>query len=128
MRLWGLLGIWSWGAATWRDPPRDRALKALAWTQVVANALYQYLENGAYLGSHGVFAFSTAKQNRWYAWSSRFWMAHVVLDFARLARVRQLRHRSGESVGGEGEEKEGKVERVKEEAKWRRRFGPSKAF
>lgn len=120
LRLWGLLGIWSWGAATWREPPQDRVLRAVAWAQVLANAVYQAMENAAYLGSHGVLRMSEATQNRWYAVSSRFWMAHVVLDFGRLARMRQLRHRRGDRVGVEKEERDGagKVQMVKEEAKW----------
>ena len=43
-------------------------------------------------------------------------MMHVALDFVRLARVRVLRRRAGKVSGGE--EKEGKLEAVKEEAKW----------
>jgi len=116
LRLWGLLGIWSWAAAAWREPPSDRVLRVLMWTQVATNAAYQYLENGAYLSSHGVLRWSEERQTRWYVWSSRFWMAHVALDLGRLVRVKQLRRRKGEKVFGQ--EKEGKVEMIREEARW----------
>ncbi|MCJ1317790.1 hypothetical protein MMC15_003117 [Xylographa vitiligo] len=86
LRLGGLISIYTWGASTYRSPPQDRVLRSIAWGQIGACALFQYLENGAYLGSKGVFAFGSEKVNRWYVWSSRFWMAHVVLEFGRLAR------------------------------------------
>ena len=84
--------------------------------QIMANVFYQYLENGAYLASKGIFAFGETKVNRWYIWSARFWMAHVVLEFGRLARVRMLRRRQGKISGGE--EKENKVVAAKEEVVW----------
>lgn len=43
-------------------------------------------------------------------------MAHVALDLGRLVRVKQLRRRKGEKVFGQ--EKEGKVEMIREEARW----------
>ncbi|MCJ1284032.1 hypothetical protein MMC26_003363 [Xylographa opegraphella] len=86
LRLGGLLSIYTWGASIYRSPPQDRVLRSIVWGQVGACAIFQYLENGAYLGSKGVFAFGNEKVNSWYVWSSRFWMAHVVLEFGRLAR------------------------------------------
>ncbi|MCJ1380036.1 hypothetical protein MMC17_003139 [Xylographa soralifera] len=86
LRLGGLFSIYTWGASTYRSPPQDRVLRSIAWGQIGACALFQYLENGAYLGSKGVFAFGNEKVNKWYVWSSRFWMAHVILEFGRLAR------------------------------------------
>ncbi|MCJ1354713.1 MAG: hypothetical protein MMC33_004702 [Icmadophila ericetorum] len=117
MRLWGLLGIWSWASGTYKSPPTDVPLKVIAWSQISACAAYQYLENRAYLASKGVLsAAPSSKIGKWYMWSCRFWMMHVALDFVRLARVRVLRRRAGKVSGGE--EKEGKLEAVKEEAKW----------
>jgi len=99
LRLGGLLSIYTWGASVYRSPPQDRVLRSLVWGQVGACALFQYLENGAYLGSKGVFAFGSYKVNKWYVWSSRFWMMHVILEFGRLARQRSLRR--NENVGKE---------------------------
>ncbi|MCJ1310081.1 hypothetical protein MMC25_003742 [Agyrium rufum] len=137
-RLWGLLGIWSAAASTYRSPPSDGALKALSWAQIGCGAGYQFLENGAYLASNRIVAFAPEKIGRWYTWSSRFWMAHVMLDFLRLARLRNLRNsrRDQESVGvskgleGVSEKERGDlaVEHVKEEAKWWRQACTSAAY
>ncbi|KAI9678731.1 MAG: hypothetical protein M1817_005788 [Caeruleum heppii] len=91
LRLWGLLGIWTWGRDTWRAPPRDGILRSIAYAQVFVNMFYQFLENGAYLGQHGVVSWSTTTQSRAWAWSSRFWACHVALDLGRLFRERHLR-------------------------------------
>ncbi|MCJ1433288.1 hypothetical protein MMC27_002647 [Xylographa pallens] len=106
LRLGGLLSIYTWGASVYRSPPQDRVLRSITWGQVGACALFQYLENGAYLGSKGVFAFGNEKVNKWYVWSSRFWMAHVVLEFGRLARQWSL-NREGIASKDLGSEKQG---------------------
>ncbi|KAH0559332.1 hypothetical protein GP486_004151 [Trichoglossum hirsutum] len=112
-RVWGMLGIWKWGSGLWKEPPQDKALKWIAWMQVGVNVVYQYLENGAYLAQHGIIGFDERKQTRWWVWSSRFWMAHVALDFGRL----WMEKRAGQAAQ-EGEEKEGKIQRVRREEKW----------
>jgi hypothetical protein len=89
VRLWGLLGIWAWGKGLINNPPQDVTLKRIAWSQVAVNVAYQVLENGAYLSSKGVMGWDVAKQNRAWVWSSRFWAAHVVLEFGRLGYVRR---------------------------------------
>jgi len=61
------------------------------------------------------------RQARWWVWSSRFWMAHVVLDLGRLVRVRALR-------GREEAEKEGKMERVRDEERWWREMYVDAAY
>ena len=38
MRLWGLLGIWSWASGTYKSPPTDVPLKVIAWSQISACA------------------------------------------------------------------------------------------
>ena len=73
------------------DPAEDVVLRMLAYTQVIVNVFFQILENGAYLSSKGILGWSSEKQNRAWLWSSRFWMAHVGLDFVRLYRVWMLR-------------------------------------
>lgn len=95
MRLWGLLGIWQWGVDTMRNPPDDKILRQITYLQVISNVFYQVLENGAYLAQHKVLPFDAKKQTQMWLWSSRFWAAHVGLEFWRLARDKQLRS-SGE--------------------------------
>jgi hypothetical protein len=126
MRLWALLDMWSWGVRLWRAPPADAVLRGVAYAQVGTMVLYQYLENGAYLASKGVLGFNRQKIARLYAWSSRFWAAYVLLEFGRLARVRALRKAAGPP--SRGEEKEGKMEREKEEAKWWRELYANAAW
>lgn len=98
LRLPALLSIWAWGASIYRSPPKDRVLKAIAWAQVMSCALFQALENAAYLGSKGVVDLGRWVERgndrgvaRAYVWSSRFWMAHVLLEFGRLGRVWALK-------------------------------------
>jgi len=93
MRLWGLLGIAEWGVQTYEQPPRDYSLRQIAYAQVLVNVFYQILENLAYLSQHKVLRFGNKAQNKMWAWSCRFWAAHVALDFCKLWRIRQLRSR-----------------------------------
>lgn len=102
LRLPALLSIWAWGASVYRSPPKDRVLRAIAWAQVISCALFQALENAAYLGSKGVLDLGRWVEGknsrgvaRAFVWTSRFWMAHVVLEFGRLGRVWVLRQREG---------------------------------
>ncbi|KAI9810528.1 MAG: hypothetical protein M1827_006201 [Pycnora praestabilis] len=126
VRLWGLLGIWQWAASVVREPPSDGVLRGLAYAQLVVNTFYQGLENAAYLASKGVVGLSPQRENRYWLWSSRFWMMHVVLDLGRLYRVKQLRDSRGESVTEE--EKEGKVLRRRVEGTWWRELGVNVAY
>ena len=124
-RLWGLLGVWEWGAQTWREPPKDGILKRIAWMQIVVNVLFQGLENGAYLAQHRVLSWTEQRQTRAWIWSSRFWAAHVVLDLGRLWRLRTL-SRTGEAVGAltdaEGKKEEKMERRSKEDGWWRQLY------
>lgn len=90
-RLWGLLGIYSWGHSLLQHPPRDLTIRRIVAAQVLANAAFQVLENLAYLASHKVVPVGKRGQGRLWVWSSRFWMAHVGLEFWRLQRVREMR-------------------------------------
>ncbi|KAK4992258.1 hypothetical protein LTR50_001238 [Elasticomyces elasticus] len=134
LRLWGLLGIYAWARATYFEPPKDAVVKVLVWAQVAVNTAYQILENGAYLAQHGVLRgerWSAKSQARLWAWSSRFWMGHVALEFLRLGRTWQTRDRAGEGLGigvgqvaaegvAEDDEKAVKVSRKEDmEAWWR---------
>jgi hypothetical protein len=75
----------------------------VSYAQVVVNIAYQFLENYAYLSSKGVLGWSSEKQNRAYVWSSRFWVAHVGLDFVRLFHENIMR-RNKKGKGKEGVE------------------------
>ncbi|KAK9468950.1 hypothetical protein V1512DRAFT_258283, partial [Lipomyces arxii] len=89
-RLWGLLGLFQWGIATFRAPPKDWVLRLIAYTQVCSNTLYQPLENIAYLGSHGILPVSRSTIGKLWLISSRLWMMHVLLDIVRLGRERMI--------------------------------------
>ncbi|EPS42491.1 hypothetical protein H072_3540 [Dactylellina haptotyla CBS 200.50] len=91
-RLWGLFGIAEWAVSTYEAPPKDQQLRQIAYAQVCVNIIYQSLENVAYLSQHKILKYSNATQNKMWAWSCRFWAAHVALDFCRLWRIRMLRH------------------------------------
>lgn len=107
MRLWGLASIYEWLVATVRAPPKDETLRKIAYLQISANIFYQILENLAYLGQHKVLSVRKRRQANYWLWSSRFWMAHVVLEFWRLKRENDL------SVKGKE-----RAEVVEEDPKW----------
>jgi hypothetical protein len=92
-RLWGLLGIWQWGKSVLLAPPADTIERQIVQIQVLVNVAYQVLENGAYLSSKGVLGWSKEKQGKAWMWSSRFWAAHVGLEFWRLAREKESRRK-----------------------------------
>ncbi|KXL44845.1 hypothetical protein M433DRAFT_134944 [Acidomyces richmondensis BFW] len=110
---WGLVNIYGRARENYLRPPGDAILKSLVWVQVLVQAMFQTLEDGAYLASKGVLrgrGWKKGKQVRWWAWSNRCWLAHVVLEGLRLLRVRQLRYNEAfgaknESSDDEGEEK-----------------------
>lgn len=90
VRLWGMLGMWQWLRATLKAPPNDATVRIITYAQVTVNIIYQILENVAYLGGKKVLPVSSDRQNKYWLWSSRCWMAHVFLEFWRLKRVRDL--------------------------------------
>ncbi|KAF2396898.1 hypothetical protein EJ06DRAFT_457175, partial [Trichodelitschia bisporula] len=85
-RLWGLLGIYAWAKSVVYSPPQDTVLHFIAAAQVTANICFQFLENRAYLAQHGVVSRTPLQVGKDWMYSSRFWAAHVALDFVRLAR------------------------------------------
>ncbi|EEH49600.1 uncharacterized protein PADG_05679 [Paracoccidioides brasiliensis Pb18] len=124
LRLLGLLSLWSWGSATLRKPPTDPILCAIACTQVTANVLYQILENVAHLASKGVLNRRAVERwgslGKWYVWSTRAWLAHVLLEFVRVWReyvlAREMRKKNAELRGDVGDtEKGGRDEEEEEE-------------
>ncbi|KAF8425085.1 hypothetical protein EV426DRAFT_532141 [Tirmania nivea] len=90
MRLWGLFRIYEWLVETLRNPPKDITMRKIVYLQIAVNILYQILENLAYLGQHKVLPIGKKRQNSYWLWSSRFWMTHVLLEFCRLKKERDL--------------------------------------
>lgn len=127
VRLWGLAGIYMWARATWNAPvgtgPRTRALTGVAWAQIACCAAFQVLENGAYLASKGALTGAAwageegkLRETKWWIWSSRFWAAHVGLEFVRLWVLwRYADDAEGESGVVDDGEKEGKLIRERRE-------------
>ena len=102
MRLWGLVGIYQWGAGTLRNPPKDPVVRSLVLGQVAVNTGYQILENMAYLNAHSLLAFSKRTEGRMWLWSTRCWAAHIVLEFLKLERTRRLQAEEARGVRGFG--------------------------
>lgn len=117
MRLWGLFGMYEWLVTTLRNPPNDMTIRKITYLQIVVNIFYQILENLAYLGQHKILPIGKKKQSSYWLWSSRFWMAHVVLEFWRLKRDREVNM----SLRGKGKEKivdKKSVEEEDQQPKW----------
>lgn len=129
IRLWGMLGIYTWARDTYLNPPADKILRAVVWGQVTAGFGFQILENGAYLVSRGVVRGNkwTEREGKWWRWSSQFWLTHVLLEVVRLLRVRQLEFE--DDLKGVGQIKEEEVaKRFEAERKWRRSFYANAAW
>lgn len=94
LRLLGLIPLWEWGSATVKSPPTDPVLRSVAFAQVFVNVVYQFMENVAFLASKGVISQRFLQRwggvGKWYIWSTRAWLGHVVLEFVRLWRERAL--------------------------------------
>lgn len=116
VRLWGLLGIYSWAKSVYTSPPKDPVLRAIAYAQVSANLCFQSLENVAYLATSGIISRKPERIGKDWQLSSRFWATHVALDFIRLWRVRSL------WTDIDGDEKEAKAAREKEVETWWRQL------
>jgi len=100
MRLFGLVGIYQWGSRTLRDPPKDPVIRSLVLGQVAANVGYQILENLAYLNMHSLLSFSKRTEGRMWLWSTRYWAAHIALEFLKLERTRSLQAEKSRGVRG----------------------------
>jgi hypothetical protein len=132
VRLWGLVGIYTWGRDTWNNPlqdgagPKEKALRSVEWAEIVASVAFQVLENGAYLSSKDVLTsaawLSDAGKKRelwWDMWGSRFWSAQVVLEFVRLYVIWLYSEKKAEvdkvEQDGEKEDKIAHEQRQREE-------------
>ena len=125
-------------------------MRAITWGQVVACALYQGLENGAYLAGKGVLGWKKERIAKAWIWSGRAWCAYVALELARLGYewgelkgqdVGRQRRKSVESrgTGNEGEtvekgELELRMDKVEDDGlkerwgKWYREIGVNVAY
>ena len=150
LRLWGLLGIYSWGVSTYFTPPGDGVVRAITWGQVVACAIYQGLENGAYLAGKGVLGWKKERIAKAWIWSGRAWCAYVALELARLGYewgelkgqdLGRQRRKSGELQGADNEgetvekgELELRMDKVEDDGlkerwgKWYREVGVNVAY
>ncbi|KAL9104858.1 MAG: hypothetical protein Q9163_000244 [Psora crenata] len=117
LRLWGLLGIYTWGASTYSSPPKDPILRLIAWSEIGSCAVYQALENGAFLADKGVlWGWSKQKVSRAWVWSSRAWMLYVGLELSRLGyEYRQQQQQQHDGLGhAEARRGKGAAETVQE--------------
>jgi hypothetical protein len=138
VRLWGVVGLYTWARATYAEPlgadagRKEKVLRGLTWASIVSCVGFQVLENGAYLSSKGALTTARwtgdvgkARENRWWIWSSRFWAAYVGVELVRLGVVRFYGDEASRKVmeaqdDGEKEDKIAKEERARKEklANW----------
>lgn len=130
LRLFGLLPLWTWGSATLRSPPADPVIRAVVLLQVFMNVVYQALENVAYLASKGILPKRLVDRwggiDKWYLWSTRAWLGHVLLQFVKLGRERAIAKRRDEEErkrvkAGGGDEKAAATLQLSEEEREARR-------
>jgi hypothetical protein len=139
IRLWGLLGLYTWARALSSTPisanigtaptRKERFLRILAWSQIASLVLFQVLENAAYLARKGVLTgpwwADGRREARWWMWSCRGWGMFVALELLRLAIQRyppSQEKEDGARVLADGE-KEGKLllearEKARRERQW----------
>ena len=113
-------------------------IRGITWAQVGACAVFQALENSAYLAGRGVIGWDKKTVARAWVWSSRAWMAHVALELGRLGyEWQQLKGaeygrnnkgvRNEQKAADEGEVVE--EERVRERwGRWSRELGVNAAY
>ncbi|KAF2653831.1 hypothetical protein K491DRAFT_500517 [Lophiostoma macrostomum CBS 122681] len=150
VRLWGVVGIWAWAREVWGTPLpaksdngskngdevkkiwKEKVLRRIAWAQIASCTTFQIIENVAYLASKGVLdglpgwtgEEGKRREVKWWAWSSRFWAAHVVLEFGRLWTIWRYQDQDaggGHAHGvsdGEKEDKLKMVEKKREDRIW----------
>jgi hypothetical protein len=126
VRLWGLVGMYTWARSTYlaRLPnnatKKEKILRGITWGAIASCFGFQVLENGAYLSSKGVLTSvgwagegGKARENKWWLWSSRCWAVYVGFELARLgvARYYEPRSTSADAIRQDDGEKEDKIKR-----------------
>ncbi|KAK0661241.1 putative PEX11C peroxisomal biogenesis factor 11 [Cercophora samala] len=117
LRLWALLGIYSWGRSIVATPATSVAAKGLDYVRLILCVLLQGLENGAYLSFRGVMGWTPEQQGLAYKWSARFWGAFVGIEVGKLLAERV----------GRVQKKDGEEER-RETREWKRKLAKSLAW
>ncbi|KAF3037256.1 hypothetical protein E8E12_007349 [Didymella heteroderae] len=119
VRMWGVLGLYTWARDTYLSPLPDKAsqkeklLRGTTWAAIASCVLFQVLENGAYAASKGMLTSEAwtgevgkKRETWWWVWSSRFWAAYVGCEILRLVIERAYAEPQVEAVGdGEKEDK-----------------------
>ncbi|KAH7067362.1 hypothetical protein BKA63DRAFT_522045 [Paraphoma chrysanthemicola] len=124
VRLWGVVGLYTWTRGTYLTPlpegagKKEKVLRGLTWAAIASCIGFQVLENGAYLSSKGALTTANwtgevgkARENVWWLWSSRFWAAYVGVEVVRLGVVRYYKTHDVPSTVQLDGEKEEKIER-----------------
>ncbi|KAH6642334.1 hypothetical protein C7974DRAFT_385257 [Boeremia exigua] len=127
VRMFGLLGLYTWARATWRAPlpadaaPHERVLRGTTWAALASCVAFQVLENGAYAASKGMLTgagwsgeVGKRRETVWWVWSSRFWAAYVGCEIFRLGVERACWAPKGKMEGEGDGEKEGKLQAEQE--------------
>lgn len=123
VRLWGMMGMYTWARATYLDPlpanatQKERTLRGLTWAAIASCVGFQVLENGAYLSSKGALTTASwtgdvgkARENQWWLWSSRFWAVYVGVELVKLGVTAYYHAPAPTATTGDGE-KEDKLKR-----------------
>jgi hypothetical protein len=128
VRMWGMLGLYTWARDTYLSPLREEAgqreklLRGTTWAAIASCVLFQVLENGAYAASKGMLTSEAwagevgkRRETWWWVWSSRFWAAYVGCEILRLIIERAYAETRVETVGDGEKEDKLRVEREKRE-------------
>lgn len=101
LRLFGLFPLYTTSTSAWLEPHRDPVVKTLLYASLAAGTAFQVLENVALLAQKGVLRGKRVREWEGWCWivSNKFWLAQLIFEGGRLARVGQLRWR--EELGAE---------------------------
>lgn len=118
VRMWGLLGLYTWTRDTYLAPlpegasQKEKLLRGTTWAAIASCVAFQVLENGAYAASKGMLTSQAwtgdvgkKRETWWWVWSSRFWAAYVACEILRLLIERAYREPTVE-VAGDGEKED----------------------
>lgn len=101
LRLFGLVSLWTQTSEIIQTPPEDASIHALEVIQLLASTVYQLLENVAYLASKNILPRRIIEKwsdiDRWYMWSARGLLIHMLLQLGKLWRAKTLRRRREET-------------------------------
>ena len=124
LRLFGLFHIYRWASEFYETQHKDAVVKILVWMQIGSAAMFQLIENIAYLASKGILSGKTweRRSTRWMAVSSRFLMGQFILEGLRLLRVRQLNWNEEFGAEKQDDQREAGVQSEALKSRWKRDF------